>query len=436
MIKITHLCMLLWFFVPGIMFADVQQIQTAVAQGDIEQVKKLFATGISSNFVDEEKVSLLHDAAAFSSQEMVEFLLDNGAYINARADYDCTPLMFAAAHGNEKNARLLIARGARLDICNVFTMNALHVAISQHKNNMVPVFMEAGLPFDYNAFAMASWYNNIPMLEYGLSLGFSINELPGSPIPLIHLAIDRGNLEALQFLIKHGADIEKLGTYPISLGPDRLQVYMSAMMVAAQRNQVAIMEYLHQIGVPVLVEAKTHSESGKNISLNPLHVAVCASAYEALDWLCAHGYSWTQTDAQGDTLLHYAIKNGDACMTKYLLVYKGIGINQRNNAGQTPLHYACQIGNYDICMMLLAFYADIEQEDKEGIKPLIYAVRENHTKVAELLLYCGADVVECHIKPAREYAKSNRNIRLCKHLMYHEEHGYAGLAACPFCKAV
>ena len=60
--------------------------------------------------------SLLRDACFTGRTDTVDFLLDRGALIDAVGYDTCTPLMLAAQGGHVATTRLLLARGARLDI--------------------------------------------------------------------------------------------------------------------------------------------------------------------------------------------------------------------------------------------------------------------------------------------------------------------------------
>ena len=57
---------------------------------------------------DEEGITPLHDASSHGNLEAVQFLIDNGADVNARNKYNETPLHYASYHGRLEIARLLV----------------------------------------------------------------------------------------------------------------------------------------------------------------------------------------------------------------------------------------------------------------------------------------------------------------------------------------
>ena len=75
----------------------------------------------------------------------VRRLLDAGADVNARTRYDSTPLFFAADRGHVEVARLLIERGADLNVKdNFYNATALGLAMSKKHTAVVALFAEKG----------------------------------------------------------------------------------------------------------------------------------------------------------------------------------------------------------------------------------------------------------------------------------------------------
>ncbi|KDO34789.1 hypothetical protein SPRG_00850 [Saprolegnia parasitica CBS 223.65] len=109
------------------------------------------------------------EAAANGSKTMVEFLLDNGADIDAPGRDGTTPLCAAALWGNETMVKFLLARGARVSARNDGTAwTALHAAAFQEHGKVVRILLDADAdpyardaegrtPTDYASISEAIW---------------------------------------------------------------------------------------------------------------------------------------------------------------------------------------------------------------------------------------------------------------------------------------
>ncbi|QQR49182.1 ankyrin repeat domain-containing protein [bacterium] len=75
-----------------------------------------------------------------------------------------------------------------------------------------------------------------------------------------------------------------------------------------------------------------------------------------------------------------------------LLVINGADINERNSAGETPLHVAAMFGNLHCLARILDFKADINAQDNIGKTPLHHAVSWKHKECISTLLARGACV--------------------------------------------
>lgn len=58
----------------------------------------------------------LHEAVAGGHHKIVEFLLENGAHINCRANRGYTPLHLAAKNGHEECVKVLLNHGADISL--------------------------------------------------------------------------------------------------------------------------------------------------------------------------------------------------------------------------------------------------------------------------------------------------------------------------------
>jgi hypothetical protein len=101
-----------------------KELIKAVKSRDIKKVKELLERGANPNAKDENGWTPLHHAAEVGSVDIAKFLIDKGAYVNARAErakYEgcrrldvsgITPLHIAACYGFLPLAELLLESGA------------------------------------------------------------------------------------------------------------------------------------------------------------------------------------------------------------------------------------------------------------------------------------------------------------------------------------
>lgn len=94
----------------------------------------------------------------------------------------------------------------------------------------------------------------------------------------------------------------------------------------------------------------------------------------------------------GNTALHIASFKGHTEIAAQLLAC-GVAVNNAQNQHNniTPLLLAAQNGHYDICKLLIAKEADVDQIMLEGFSPLFAACQNGHYEIAELLLQKGAN---------------------------------------------
>jgi ankyrin repeat protein len=82
-------------------------------------------------------------------------------------------------------------------------------------------------------------------------------------------------------------------------------------------------------------------------------------------------------DVHGDdgyckrTPLHYACRNGNAEIAKFL-IGKGAKVNAKDRDGGTPLHDACEPQYIELAKFLIKKGADIKPKDRDGRTPLSY----------------------------------------------------------------
>jgi ankyrin repeat protein len=115
--------------------------------------------------------------------------------------------------------------------------------------------------------------------------------------------------------------------------------------------------------------------------------AVKLKDYGTVDELLAKGMDPDSVDAQGNTLLMQAAREGDAQMVATILKWKP-RLEAVNANGETALAIAAWQGTLPVAEKLLAAGASFEA----GWPPLVYAAFNGHAEVVRFLLEHGAPV--------------------------------------------
>jgi ankyrin repeat protein len=97
------------------------------------------------------------------------------------------------------------------------------------------------------------------------------------------------------------------------------------------------------------------------------------------------------TEADGTTVLHWAVDRDDLAMAE-LLVRAGANVKAANRYGVTPMYSAAQNGNAAMIALLLKAGADVNVALPEGETPLMTAARTGKLDAVKVLLENGAGV--------------------------------------------
>jgi ankyrin repeat protein len=141
------------------------------------------------------------------------------------------------------------------------------------------------------------------------------------------------------------------------------------------------------------LEAKPDLEIRDKSLQTPLYVAVAFRRPEMLKALIdAHANVNSVNGLDVESPVALAVRNNDRELTQ-LLVAAGANINQWDRHGQTPLIFAAQEGTADLVDFLLKLHASPDLSDyKIGYTPLMWATSNDRVEIMESLLRGGAKV--------------------------------------------
>lgn len=304
-------------------------LRNAVIKGDLEQVKSLISRADdfdTSTFSDEE---LLHLAAMEDHKDIAEFLIANGADVNAKeAANDKTPLHIAAQYGYKDIAELLIAKGAVVDAKDLFGSTPLYDAIEGHYTSCVEKLLE-------NKYADINTEDEKRRAELEEEL------------------IGKLKMDMLELLINSGANVNL-----------RVDDDITPLYVAMDFSPTCVFKLLLDEGA----NPNLKDEYGRSM----LAEAVSEGWTDIVELFLEHDARVNTKDIHGQTPLHEAVWGGHKDIAK-LLIAKGTDVNGTDKNGDTPLHASALNGDKELFDLLTAEGADINAKNREGKTPLDYA---------------------------------------------------------------
>jgi ankyrin repeat protein len=160
-------------------------IHKAAYKGDLKKVKKIIDRDPSQiNVQDAMEYTPLHLASGRGHTEIVEFLLNHGAYTELETCTGHTPMMLAAWYardGKYETIKTLLEHGAKVD----------------HKKD----------GDGSTALRYAAMYSDKEVINLLISYGADVNAKDEKHTTPLHQGAMLNNIEAAKALVEHGADI-------------------------------------------------------------------------------------------------------------------------------------------------------------------------------------------------------------------------------------
>ncbi|KAL8888434.1 MAG: hypothetical protein Q9192_006176 [Flavoplaca navasiana] len=290
-------------------------------------------------------------AAYFGLTDVAASLLNHGANANvlARPPDGVSVLDIASQKGHRDVVKLLLDRGAITQRQQFNNVSALHRAASN--NN--PAVVEA-------------------LLQHNQALVHAKNVYGKTAL---HDAAERGFLEVVQLLIKHGADLRV-----------KSNKKDTPLSFAASSGSIPCVQALLDAGVPL-----DHDEAGVKQATYP---AAATSQHSMLQWLYDKG---AIVDVRGwliNNVLHGTVCGGaDPAIIRLIMetaIQQGKTqsvLNARNMFGKTPVMDAVERNRLAAVSVILQYDPlELEIADNDGRTALHWAVSRNLPAMPKLLL--------------------------------------------------
>jgi hypothetical protein len=262
-------------------------------------------------------IAIMQDAP----MPFLNYLIDNGADVNARNSSGDSVLLMAAQKNKKDAGELLLQHGADIFATNTENNSPLRVA-----------FMDLNVE---------KWFiNSETMLMRD-----------GSGNTPLHYAAEWKYKKSAEMLIDKGAAVNAVNANG-----------ESAVFAATKGNSPELIDLLVSKGA--IIDSRSVS-ARDNLGNTPVHAAVKWDSGNAAKTLLSHGVDVNAQNLNGKTALSEACKSGKKEFS-LMLIEKGANVNATDNQGRTVLMDAVQSQNVEIVNMLLSRGANVNVQDLEG----------------------------------------------------------------------
>lgn len=189
-------------------------------------------------------------------------------------------------------------------------------------------------------------------------------------VPLIVIAAEKNNYDTAALIAGLGADV--------NMRDERTNE--TAIIKAAQNNNSDMMRLLLAAGADI------NAQSRRGVSA--LGESIKNQNKDIMEFLTANG---ARTGATFDNLMRYAYAKNNVGVSAMLRI--GVDPKQKDVNGNTALMISASQGDLQSFKDLMAYGADVNAQNKQGMTALLYALRANNRDlVKEILTLNDTDV--------------------------------------------
>ncbi|XP_062549288.1 uncharacterized protein LOC134213871 [Armigeres subalbatus] len=319
------------------------------------------------------ELCLLHKAIEFDNLTVIKYLVEDQKVDPSRIYSNCNNVIHASSSYNRSRILdyLLSVPGMTklINNTNLVKNTPLNIACKEGYLPIVKTLLNHAVCTDtcgeygLNALAFAMYTNSFRLMKLLFKHGAKISYPLSSDFQPINMAILNRNIAMLNFLLKHGVDVNSA---PLC--------FINA--VYAQSKEA----------VRILVGAGSkHINHKDEFCQTALHLCADRDEYDIARELIRYGADINAKNRSGTTPLHLAVTKGNVRFVQLLLDSK-CSVDELNFHGETSLIKSVVCNNLEIMKILLNNGASVERLRNSEPPVLLYLVQENHEEILDYLL--------------------------------------------------
>lgn len=328
--------------------------------------------------------TVLHTVTMINvDKEIVEFLINNGADLNAKNKEGSTPLSIAVQKREVEIVKLLTDNGADIHTKNANGISPLFLALTStpevlqaivNEKNAITQDSEGNTPLHIALINDAS----LSRVKYIVSQTGDVNIRNREGNSPLFITVLKNRKEVGELLLQKGADI--FSTNINNNSPLRVALKYSATVPTVQ-------DWLLNSDT-----IRARDGSGNTV----LHYAVEWKYIDAINYLLSRNADVKAKNANGESVLFSAAKTNNPEIIQRI-VNGGADLYARDNLGSTPIHMAVRFEADKSIDKLVLMGVDVNAQNTSGKSPLAEAVLSGKIDIAKVLLKDGADPNTCDI---------------------------------------
>lgn len=204
----------------------------AAKKNNLATVQLLLEKGADPNVIDPTGWSAFTVASAAGFSQVIDALVNAGVDVNAKNEDGKTALMYAAKSGDVPSIQILLSRKADLQSKDKLGATPLMYAAREGNAKAIEAMLtELDHPrFDKTRLAVidqtdeAEWTaltwavkkSNIAAAKVLVGAGANVNHVDAQDTPILHFAVDTGNLEMVNFLLENKVSVKAKDKYGLT----------------------------------------------------------------------------------------------------------------------------------------------------------------------------------------------------------------------------